>query len=239
MQGPDPTTPACVDPAGRAGDALLLAQGIGGLRIAIAGGLFPENVFAEGVEAVARVAKALGATSTVEIPEAARARAAAYVITCTEGARCISIGCATARRFRSGGARPAAGGRDDAGAAGRPRAEIPPLVSRPGAGSCSSRSTPSWRRRRRCTAPKLGQVNFVLDGVELPVRANIGITPSRFPSSGCRWSRCRCRSSRCRSACRSLRALARRYCVAHSPPPRRFTIVRRRREKSAARCRPG
>jgi aspartyl-tRNA(Asn)/glutamyl-tRNA(Gln) amidotransferase subunit A len=26
-----------------------------------------------------------------------------------------------------------------------------------------------------CTAPKLGQVNFVLDGVELPVRANIGI----------------------------------------------------------------
>ena len=26
-----------------------------------------------------------------------------------------------------------------------------------------------------CTAPKLGQVTFVLDGVELPVRANIGI----------------------------------------------------------------
>jgi Asp-tRNA(Asn)/Glu-tRNA(Gln) amidotransferase A subunit family amidase len=26
-----------------------------------------------------------------------------------------------------------------------------------------------------CIAPKLGQKNFVLDGVELPVRANIGI----------------------------------------------------------------
>ena len=26
-----------------------------------------------------------------------------------------------------------------------------------------------------CIAPKLGQVNFVLDGVEMPVRANIGI----------------------------------------------------------------
>ena len=37
-------------------------------------------------EAVARVAKALGATKTVEIPEAARARAAAYIITTTEGA---------------------------------------------------------------------------------------------------------------------------------------------------------
>jgi aspartyl-tRNA(Asn)/glutamyl-tRNA(Gln) amidotransferase subunit A len=26
-----------------------------------------------------------------------------------------------------------------------------------------------------CIAPKLGQVNFVLDGVEMPVRANIGL----------------------------------------------------------------
>jgi Asp-tRNA(Asn)/Glu-tRNA(Gln) amidotransferase A subunit family amidase len=26
-----------------------------------------------------------------------------------------------------------------------------------------------------CVAPKLGQANFVLDGVELPVRANVGI----------------------------------------------------------------
>ena len=26
-----------------------------------------------------------------------------------------------------------------------------------------------------CVAPKLGQVNFMLDGAELPVRANIGI----------------------------------------------------------------
>jgi Asp-tRNA(Asn)/Glu-tRNA(Gln) amidotransferase A subunit family amidase len=42
--------------------------------------------FPEAVEAVARVAKALGATQTVEIPEAARARAAAYVITTCEGA---------------------------------------------------------------------------------------------------------------------------------------------------------
>src|SRR6202158_3574063 len=31
-----------------------------------------------------------------------------------------------------------------------------------------------------CTAPKLGQTTFVLDGVELPVRANIGIHTRRF-----------------------------------------------------------
>src|ERR1700681_4632867 len=64
----------------------LLAQDIGGLRVAIAGGYFQKNVFPEAVEAVARVARALGATRTIEIPEAARARAAAYVITTTEGA---------------------------------------------------------------------------------------------------------------------------------------------------------
>ena len=85
MQGPDADDAACstraVEPV-----SALLAQDIGGLRIAIAGGYFQKNVFPEAVEAVARVAKALGATRTVEIPEAARARAAAYVISTTEGA---------------------------------------------------------------------------------------------------------------------------------------------------------
>src|ERR1700742_1134020 len=73
--------------AGRAEPvAPLLAQDIGGLRIAIAGGYFQKNVFPEATEAVARVAKALGTTQVVEIPDAARARAAAYVISTTEGA---------------------------------------------------------------------------------------------------------------------------------------------------------
>src|SRR4030088_1708438 len=85
MQGPDADDAACttrpVEPV-----SPLLAQDIGGLRIAIAGGYFQNNVFPEAVEAVARVAKALGTTRVVEIPEAARARAAAYVISTTEGA---------------------------------------------------------------------------------------------------------------------------------------------------------
>ena len=85
MQGPDADDAACttrpVEPA-----TPLLAQGVTGLRVAVAGGYFQNNVFPEAVEAVSRVAKALDATTTVEIPEAARARAAAYVITTTEGA---------------------------------------------------------------------------------------------------------------------------------------------------------
>src|SRR5437764_591374 len=69
MQGPDADDGACstrpVVPV-----SSLLSQGIGNLRVAIAGGYFQKNVFPEAQEAVARIAKALGATNTIEIPEA-------------------------------------------------------------------------------------------------------------------------------------------------------------------------
>jgi aspartyl-tRNA(Asn)/glutamyl-tRNA(Gln) amidotransferase subunit A len=174
MQGPDPDDAACavrpVEPV-----TPLLTQDIGDLRVAIAGGYFQQNVFPEAVEAVARVAKALGTTRIVEIPEAARARAAAYVISTTEGA---SLHLDRLRR------RP-----DDFDPAVRDRllagAMVPaPLVDR-------AQKFRRWYRARvlelfktvdvilapatPCVAPKLGQVTFVLDGVELPVRANIGI----------------------------------------------------------------
>src|ERR1700730_7400751 len=85
MQGPDADDAACTTRPAEPVSALLSRE-IGGLRIAIAGGYFQKNVFPEAVEAVARVAKALGATRSIEIPEAARARAAAYVISTTQGA---------------------------------------------------------------------------------------------------------------------------------------------------------
>jgi AtzE family amidohydrolase len=174
MQGPDPDDAACTT---RAAEPVtpLLAQDIGGLRIALAGGYFQKNVFPEAVEAVARVAKALGATRTVEIPEAARARAAAYVISTTEGAS-LHL---DRLRTRPNDFDPAVRDRLIAGAM------IPaPLVDR-------AQKFRRWYRARvlelfksvdvilapatPCTAPKLGQTTFVLDGVELPVRANIGI----------------------------------------------------------------
>jgi aspartyl-tRNA(Asn)/glutamyl-tRNA(Gln) amidotransferase subunit A len=174
MQGPDAEDAACTTrPAEPA--TQLLAQDIGGLRIAIAGGYFQSNVFPEAVEAVARVARALDATRTVEIPEAARARAAAYVISTTEGA---SLHLDRLRQ-RPNDFDPAVRDRLLAGAM------IPaPLVDR-------AQKFRRWYRARvlelfksvdviiapatPCTAPKLGQATFVLDGVELPVRANIGI----------------------------------------------------------------
>jgi AtzE family amidohydrolase len=174
MQGPDADDAACtmrpVEPV-----TPLLNQDILGLRVALAGGYFQKNVFPEAVEAVARVAKALNATSTVEIPEAARARAAAYVISTTEGA---SLHLDRLRQ-RPNDFDPAVRDRLIAGAM------VPaPLVDR-------AQKFRRWYRAQvlelfktvdvilapatPCIAPKLGQVNFMLDGVELPVRANIGV----------------------------------------------------------------
>jgi AtzE family amidohydrolase len=174
MQGPDASDTACTT---RPAEPVmpLLAQDIGGLRIAVAGGYFQKNVFAEAVEAVARVAKALGATRTVEIPEAARARAAAYVISTTEGA---SLHLDRLRK------RP-----DDFDPAVRDRLLAGAMV--PASLVDRAQKFRRWYRAQvlelfnsvdliiapatPCVAPKLGQATFVLDGVELPVRANIGI----------------------------------------------------------------
>src|SRR3954471_7249328 len=174
MQGPDPDDAACTARPAEPVSALL-AQDIGNLRIAIAGGYFQSNVFPEAKEAVARVAKALGTTRVVEIPEAGRARAAAYVITTVEGA---SLHLDRLRK-RPNDFDPAVRDRLIAGAM------IPaPLVDR-------AQKFRRWYRAQvleifknvdvliapatPCVAPKLGQQTFVLDGVELPVRANIGI----------------------------------------------------------------
>jgi Asp-tRNA(Asn)/Glu-tRNA(Gln) amidotransferase A subunit family amidase len=63
----------------------VLEHGIEGLRIAVADGYFARLGQPEVFESVARAAKALGTNKTVTIPDADRARAAAYIITACEG----------------------------------------------------------------------------------------------------------------------------------------------------------
>ena len=174
MQGPDGDDAACTTRAAQPVTPLI-AQEIGDLRIALAGGYFQTHLFPEAVEAVSHVARALDVTRTVEIPEAARARAAAYVITTTEGA---SLHLDRLRK-QPDNFDPAVRDRLIAGAM------VPaPLVDR-------AQKFRRWYRGEMlkifetidvliapatpCVAPKLGQTTFVLDGVELPVRANIGI----------------------------------------------------------------
>jgi len=174
MQGEDAEDPVC---AGRAVELTEpeLARGHDGLRIAVAGGYFRKGAFPEALEALGRVAQALGARDEVDIPEAARARAAAYVIAATEGAS-LHL---ERLRHQAGDFDPAVRDRLIAGA----------MV--PAALVVKAQKFRRWYRERvlelfkrydailapatPCTAPKIGQQTFVLDGVEMPVRPNLGV----------------------------------------------------------------
>jgi 1-carboxybiuret hydrolase len=174
MQGHDADDPVCarrpVEPTLPA-----LAPGTAGLRIAVAGGYFRRGAFPESLAAVDRVAQVLGAAREIEIPEAGRARAAAFVITTAEGAslhlerlrtRAKDYDPAVRDRLISGALVPAA------------------LVQR-------AQKFRRWYRARVLNlfdsvdvilapatpgpAPSIGQQTFVLDGITTPVRANLGI----------------------------------------------------------------
>ncbi len=84
MQGPDASDPAC---AQRAAEPALpaLARGAQGLRIAVLDGYFHDNAGPQARAALASVANALGVTRRLELPEVARARAAAFLISNAEG----------------------------------------------------------------------------------------------------------------------------------------------------------
>jgi AtzE family amidohydrolase len=62
-----------------------LNEGIDGLRIALAAGYFVDPEALQANHAVERIAKALHADRAVNLPDPARARAAAFVITASEG----------------------------------------------------------------------------------------------------------------------------------------------------------
>ena len=174
MQGHDPDDPVCarrpVEPALPA-----LGRGTAGLRIAVAGGYFRRGAFPESLAAVDRVAHALGASREIELPEAGRARAAAFVITTAEGAS-LHL-----ERLRTRA--------DDYDPAVRDRLISGALV--PAALVQRAQKFRRWYRARVLElfgdvdvilapatpgpAPAIGQQTFVLDGVTTPVRANLGI----------------------------------------------------------------
>ena len=173
MQGADPDDAACAD---RRVEPTLpeLSHGLEGLRIAVAGGYFQQDAFPEALAALDRVAKAVGAHTEVEIPEARRARAAAYVITATEGAA-LHL-----NRLRNQA--------DEFDPAVRDRLLAGAMI--PSTLVVKAQNFRRWYRARvlelfkscdailapatPCTAPKIGQQTFMLGGVELPVAAEHG-----------------------------------------------------------------
>ncbi|PLZ65714.1 AtzE family amidohydrolase, partial [Fischerella thermalis WC344] len=86
LQGEDERDPVCTKrPPVETRHGVSL-QNIDGIRIAIAGDYFCKGANLEALAAVQKVADALHVTEYVSIPEAHRARAAAFVITACEGA---------------------------------------------------------------------------------------------------------------------------------------------------------
>jgi aspartyl-tRNA(Asn)/glutamyl-tRNA(Gln) amidotransferase subunit A len=174
MQGPDAEDPVCTTRAPQA-TLPVLGTGISNLRIAVAGGYFERGAGAEALSALATVAKALDASQRIEIPEATRARAAAFIITTSEGAalhldrlrtRASDFDPATRDRLISGAMIPASLVTKAQKFRRWYREEVLKLFDRYDA--ILAPATPM-------TAPKLGQQTMMLEGAEVPLRANIGI----------------------------------------------------------------
>jgi 1-carboxybiuret hydrolase len=174
MQGPDPYDSVCVtrsiEPALDQIDA-----GIAGLRVVVAGGYFQVGATPEALSALRHVASALGASAEVELPEPARARSAAYVITTTEGAtlhlerlrtRATDFDSDVRDRLIAGALVPAVYVQQAQKFRRWYRAEVLKLFDQLDA--ILAPATPF-------TAPLIGQKFMVLDGVEMSLRPNIGI----------------------------------------------------------------
>jgi 1-carboxybiuret hydrolase len=173
MQGHDAADPVCAE-HGVQPVTPLLDRGLDGLRIAVAGGYFKCSA-AEPVYALDRVAAALGANRDIEIPEAERARSAAFIIPATEAAslhmprlrtRANDFDPATRDRLIAGAMLPAAlvtkaqkFRRWYQREVGKLFAEVDAILAP---------ATP-------CPAPLIGQQTFRLGDADLPVRANLGI----------------------------------------------------------------
>ena len=175
MQGYDPEDPTCVD---RPVQPVLplLEQGISGLRLAVAGSPhFKRGATPAAMEATDRVAKALSITREVETPEDGRARAAAFIITASEGAA-LHLD-----RLRT-----------------RPRDFEPAIRDRlisgamvPGSLVVKAQKYRRWYRDQVLKlfegvdaiiapatpfpAPRIGQQTMMLEGAEVPLRPNIGV----------------------------------------------------------------
>jgi 1-carboxybiuret hydrolase len=173
MQGFDPDDPACVNRTAQPVTPLL-RRGAAGLRIAVAGGYFKPRG-QEALQAIERVAVALGVDRDIDIPQAERARSAAFLITASEGAS-LHL---DRLRSRARDYDPAVRDRLIAGAMAPAslvikahkfrrwyREEVLKLFA--DVDAILAPATP-------CAAPLIGQQTFMLGDQELPVRANLGI----------------------------------------------------------------
>ena len=174
LQGRDPSDPAQqpwpVEPVSGC-----LDLGCDGLRLAVADDHFARNGHEEAFAAVAAVAAALGAERRVTLPEAARARAAAFLITASEGG---NLHLPELRRRA-----------EDFDPGTRDRLLAGNLI--PASWVIQAQRLRTWFRARMAelleevdvilapatpyAAPRLGQETVEVDGVAIPVRPTLGV----------------------------------------------------------------
>jgi AtzE family amidohydrolase len=152
-----------------------LEKSVKSLRMAKLGGYFAQSGHPAAFEAVERIAKALGVDNTVELREAQRARAAAYLVTMVEGAT-LHL-----ERLRLQG--------NDYDPEVRDRLLAGAML--PGAWVAQAQKFRRWWRGEvlkifedvdvllapatPCRAPPIGQKTLVFDGREMMLRANLGL----------------------------------------------------------------
>jgi AtzE family amidohydrolase len=174
MQGPDPEDPVCAD---RPAEPCLplLDTGVDGLRIAVLDGHFARGGEPGAFAAVAQVAATLGVTRRVTIPEAHRARAAAMVITASEGAalhladlktRAHDFDPLTRDRFLAGVLVPTTWYVQAQRFRAWYRAQVTRIFRE--VDVLLAPTTP-------CAAPLIGQEWMTMDGVEVLTRPNLGV----------------------------------------------------------------
>jgi len=174
MQGPDPRDPGWhpgpIEPA-----TATLSAGLKDLRIAVADDYFARQLGSEAIEAVETVASALKAERRVTIPEAARARAAAFIITAAEGGnlhlpslktRAADFDPHTRDRFLAGALMPAAWVIQAQRFRAWYRAKVLALFR--DVDVIVAPSTP-------ISATPIGQEMITLDGIDLPTKPSMGI----------------------------------------------------------------
>ncbi len=177
LQGPDPRDAACaqraVEPA-----ALELDAGLGDLRVAVLNGYFSKNCPPQARSAVAAVANALGPAFSgrrIDLPHAAEARAAAFLITATEGGtlhlprlktRAADFDPKLRDRFIAGALTPAAWYLHAQKFRAWFRTQVSEIFREVDVLLAPATPVP---------ATLLGQEMMTLEGVEMPVRPNLGL----------------------------------------------------------------
>jgi AtzE family amidohydrolase len=146
-----------------------------GTNVGVLGGWFRDLADTQGIAAVAAVADALGARDTVILPDAARARAAAFVMTSASGGN-LHI---ESLRDRAGDFDPATRDRLLAGAL-LPAHVV--LQAQRFRSRFHAQLIEAFRHHdlllapaTPCAAPLLGQPTISVNGQDVPTRANIGL----------------------------------------------------------------